>query len=69
MEGHAALVFCRDDRRDGRFAVELPVDTQRRIIPRHRAFVLGRIKVGGLVENMGGLGYDSEAVSKSAWNP
>src|SRR5208337_5685391 len=74
LEGHTTLVFCRDYRGDDRrfstgFAIELPVDVQHRIIPRHRTLVLGRVKVRRFIDDVSGLRNDSEAVSKSPRNP
>src|SRR5271165_6774808 len=65
LEWRTHLISCRHNW----FGVKFPRDIQRRIIPRDRSFELRRIKIGGLVEDVGGLRGDSEAMSKPARNP
>ena len=48
-ERHAAAVLLREER----LALQRPADAERRVVPEERALVLGRVVVGGLVEEVG----------------
>ncbi len=48
---------------------QLPINLQRRIVPDHCAFVLGRVKIRRFIEDVSRFRDHAEAVSKAARKP
>ena len=52
-----------------RLAIERPIDGESRIAPEHAALVVGRVVIGRLVEEFGGLREGQETVGEARGNP
>ena len=62
---HALRIFTRECR----WAFQLPVNFQCRVVPKNAAFVFGMPVVGGFIEKFSIFGVHDKAVGKACWNP
>jgi len=66
LEGGAEGVFGANV---GSYPVQWPGDVECGIVPEDAAFAWWVIEIGGLVEDLGGIGKDNETVSEAFGNP